>query len=307
MSNLLDNLNSVFPTALDTHTADTGQSWVRISPTGVMEFTPGAGGFVRAQGAQVSTYRSSWVPASADYDVQAIIKRNGSGSGYVVGRAGNSQHTCYLFGYNTAGHYEMYSVVNDAYTPIGTNFTAAVANGDVVDILLQMRGTAIKGFVGGVERISATSSSITAVGSAGISGYNGGGTMEFDSMTALDVAAGDTTAPTLTSPTGTSTGATTGSGTVTTNEGNGTLYFLASTNAIESSVTVKAAGSQAVSSTGVKSVSFTSLTTGATYFAHYCHTDAAGNDSTVANSASFIPAAATSSKAAIFYFQLLKG
>ena len=104
------------------------------------------------------------------------------------------------------------------------------------------------------------------------------------------VAAADTTAPTLTSPTGTQTGSTTASGTVSTDEANGTLYYLASTNATETAATVKAASSQAVSATGSQAVSFTGLTASTTYYAHFCHRDAAGNDSTVANSASFTTA-----------------
>lgn len=111
------------------------------------------------------------------------------------------------------------------------------------------------------------------------------------------VNAGDTTAPTLTSPTGTQTGSTTASGTVSTDEGNGTLYYLASVNATETAATVKAAASQAVSATGSQSVSFTGLAASTTYYAHYCHRDAAGNDSTVSNSASFTTAAAASAYA----------
>lgn len=114
---------------------------------------------------------------------------------------------------------------------------------------------------------------------------------------AHEYAAADATAPTLTSPTGTQTGSTTASGTVSTDEGNGTLYYLASTNATETAATVKAASSQAVSGTGSQSVSFTGLTASTTYYAHYCHRDAAGNDSTVANSTSFTTAAAASTYA----------
>lgn len=103
----------------------------------------------------------------------------------------------------------------------------------------------------------------------------------------------DTTAPTLTSPTGTKTGQTTASGTVSTNEANGTLYRLASTNATETAATVIAAAlSQAVSATGVQNVSFTGLTAATTYYAHYVHRDAASNDSSVASSASFTTDAA---------------
>ena len=107
----------------------------------------------------------------------------------------------------------------------------------------------------------------------------------------------DTTAPTLTSPTGTQTGSTTASGTVSTDEANGTLYYLASANATETAATVKAASSQAVSATGSQSVSFTGLTASTTYYAHYCHRDTAGNDSTVSNSASFTTAAGGSTYA----------
>lgn len=103
----------------------------------------------------------------------------------------------------------------------------------------------------------------------------------------------DTTAPILTVPTGTATGATTASGGVTTDEGNGTLYALASINATETAATVKASPlTQAITAPGAKTVSFTGLTASTTYYAHYVHQDAAGNDSAVANSASFTTSAA---------------
>lgn len=111
------------------------------------------------------------------------------------------------------------------------------------------------------------------------------------------VSSGDVTAPTLTSPTGTQTGSATASGTVSTDEANGTLYYIASTNATETVGTVKAASSQSVSATGSQSVSFTGLTASTTYYAHYVHTDAAANDSTVSNSASFTTAAGGSTYA----------
>lgn len=101
-------------------------------------------------------------------------------------------------------------------------------------------------------------------------------------------AGGDTTPPTLTSPTGTATGSTTASGTVSTNEANGTLYYLATTNSTETAATVKASGaSQAVTATGTQNVSVIGLTASTTYYMHYVHRDAAGNDSTVSNSSSF--------------------
>ena len=110
--------------------------------------------------------------------------------------------------------------------------------------------------------------------------------------TATFTAGGDTTAPTLTSPTASATGATTASGSVTTDEANGTLYYLATANASESVATVKAGSSQAVSASGVQNVTLTGLTASTSYYLHFVHTDAAANDSTVATSAQFTTSAA---------------
>ena len=109
---------------------------------------------------------------------------------------------------------------------------------------------------------------------------------------ALFSTGGDTTAPTLTSPTASATGSTTASGSVSTNEANGTLYYLASANATELVATVKAGSSQAVTANGAQSVSFTGLTASTPYYPHYLHRDAAGNDSAVATGAQFTTSAA---------------
>lgn len=111
---------------------------------------------------------------------------------------------------------------------------------------------------------------------------------------------GDTTAPTLTSPTGTSTGTTTASGTVSTDEGNGTLDAVVTTSATTPSAAQIQAGqdhtgaaaaatdlNNTVSATGSQSVSFTGLTAATTYYVHYVHEDAAANVSTAVTSASF--------------------
>jgi len=106
--------------------------------------------------------------------------------------------------------------------------------------------------------------------------------------------AGDVTAPTLTSPTATTAGPTSATGTVSTNEGNGTLYRLASANATELASTVIASGqSQAVSGTGSQSVTFTGLAAETAYYAHYVHRDAAGNNSARVTSAQFTTDAAS--------------
>lgn len=113
------------------------------------------------------------------------------------------------------------------------------------------------------------------------------------------VSSGDSTAPTLTSPSVTAVGTTTGTGNVTTDEANGTLYSIVSTSATAPSVAQIQAGqnhtgaaavwssNQAVSSTGAKTFSITGLTVGTTYYTHFQHKDAANNNSTVVTSTQF--------------------
>lgn len=101
-------------------------------------------------------------------------------------------------------------------------------------------------------------------------------------------AAGDTTAPTLSAAGTSAVTETTATGAVTTDEGNGTLYWLVNTSATTPSVSAVQAGqSQAVSASGAQSVSITGLTGGTSYYVHFQHKDAAGNDSAVITSAQF--------------------
>lgn len=182
--------------------------------------------------------------------------------------------------------------INGTETDLDTRTSIAWANGDTMSLeaIGTSPSTILIVYRNDVEvyRVTGNNDSALDSGKPAWGLFCGSShTLTVDDFDAGTVA-GDTTPPTLTSPTGTQTGSTTGSGTVTTDEANGTLYSLATTNATETAATVKASGAtQSISSTGSKSVSFTGLTPSTTYYAHYVHRDAAGNDSTVADSASF--------------------
>lgn len=143
-------------------------------------------------------------------------------------------------------------------------------------------------------------SDVTGVGGAGVAALGNSYVEDFAEIaiaTNGDTATlyVDPTPPALTSPTGSTASSTTASGTVTTDEGNGTLYFLATTNATELASTVVASGAtQAIGSTGLKTVNFTGLTPATLYYAHYVHVDAAGNVSARVSSASFTTSAVDS-------------
>jgi hypothetical protein len=104
-------------------------------------------------------------------------------------------------------------------------------------------------------------------------------------------AAADVTPPNLTSPTGATLGPTGAVGSVSTNEANGTLYWLTNTSATATDAAIKAANSQPVTATGVQNVTSSGLTASTVYYNHFLHRDAAGNDSTRSTSASFTTAA----------------
>jgi len=118
----------------------------------------------------------------------------------------------------------------------------------------------------------------------------------------------DVTAPVLTSAAGTHTGTTTASGTVSTDEGNGTLYWIVDQSATPPSVAQIQAGqdsggaaaddsgNQAVSTTGTQAVASTGLSDATTYYFHYQQVDSSTNDSTVVTSNSFLTGAVASTR-----------
>jgi hypothetical protein len=111
-------------------------------------------------------------------------------------------------------------------------------------------------------------------------------------------------APTLSSPTATQTGASTATGTVSTNQGNGSLYTLVSTSATATASEVKAGQVQSVTVTGTQSVSIAGLAASTTYYPHYLHRNRSGLDSAVATGAGFMTAADGAGAGSDPYMQL---
>lgn len=112
----------------------------------------------------------------------------------------------------------------------------------------------------------------------------------------------EVTPPSLSFPTDAATAQTTGSGSVSTDEGNGTLYWVVTTSATSpTAAQVKAgldhsgsaavdSGSQAVTGTGAQNVSggFSGLTAETQYYAHFMQEDAVGNQSAVSSADGFL-------------------
>jgi len=109
----------------------------------------------------------------------------------------------------------------------------------------------------------------------------------------------DVTAPVLTSPTASATGETTADVSVSTDEGNGILYWVATQSATaptdaqvkngadHTGAPADVAGSSNVSATGAQSVSVTTLTGGTSYYVHLMQEDTSQNASAVVSTAQF--------------------
>ena len=188
--------------------------------------------------------------------------------------------------------FQVYKNVAGTFVQLGSDYVAALSGSNVCR--LTAAGNTITFEVDGVPRCGSpfTDAFNSSQTRQGVISRGSGAFPWLDDFEA-DAVAVDTTPPTLTSPVGTTTGSTTASGSVSTNEGNGTLYRLANTSATATVAEVKAAGlTQAVTAPGTQSVSFTGLIQTTTYYAHYVHMDSSGNDSTRVSSASFTTLAA---------------
>lgn len=217
-----------------------------------------------------------------------------TGANNIVASASSS---CYLeinaasyTGVSQSGQPDAYASASgqsNSVTTTADNSWVVGAQVDVAGAITAGSGTTLRNTVL-VAAIGDSGSAVTPAGSKTLT-FAGPGTNDGIIVASFAPASGgDTTAPTLTSPTGTATGATTGSGTVSTDEGNGTLYYIATINSTETAAYVKSNGAtQSISSTGSKNVSFSGLSAYTTYYAHYVHRDAAGNDSSRVSSSSF--------------------
>lgn len=228
--------------------------------------------------------------------VEVDVYSGGSSNGQagVVARCSTTTQTFYNARFNN-GNVQLFKAVAATFTQLGADYAQAITAGTSKRLGLICDGNQISVTVDGAVVIGPVTDASIASGRAGLRSASAQGNYELDNFSVDNLAASDTTAPTLTSPSATATGATTASGSVTTDEANGTLYWLASGNASEAVATVKAGSSQAVSASGVQNVTVTGLTASTPYYLHFVHTDAAANDSTVATSAQFTTAATNTS------------
>lgn len=286
-----DTFTAADNTTLQAHDA----SWAKNTADAPVDLVIKSGGVVLSSGAIASTYINTAAGVLSDQLVEAdiVFATASLGIHSVIARSATASRAFYLARWN-GGLLQLYRFEAGSVVKHGNDISAPVTTGQTHRLGLRCVGNQISLEWNGVTKIGPITDATYASGYPGIRVIEPE-TVRIDNFSVDNLAASDTTAPTLTSPTASATGATTASGSVSTNEANGTLYYLATANASETVAMVKAGSSQAVTATLEQPVTVTGLTASTSYYLHFVHRDAAGNDSAVATSAQFTTAAANTS------------
>lgn len=182
-----DTFTGTASTALSDHTTDSDHEWDQHPVYYAQSACLTAAGRARPSASTASArYRSNWEPATADYSVQAaVVAVSATGSAGVCGRLDPATDSCYFFRRNSSGGvWQLFKFVNGTSTQLGSSVGGAgVAK-------LEMIGTAIKGYVDGVEIISVTDAAVSAKGYAGVQLAGGGSDAtghQLDNFSVLDL------------------------------------------------------------------------------------------------------------------------
>lgn len=142
-------------------------NWVEHSFSGQTSIIEG-NRLRKSSGAGESYYYHLATPADADYTVEADLVAVSTPSDItgVIGRMDTTVATFYLLRMN-GGTLQLYKSISGTFTLLGS-YVEGFTIGQTKALKLEMIGTAIKGYIGGVERVSVVDSSITAAGKAGV-------------------------------------------------------------------------------------------------------------------------------------------
>jgi len=273
-------------------------------------FAPGTGDFTIAVRATINTSASSGnvlvhLGTSAQFSNELMICQRDSANlslelteiynistdyAYTTDNAFVIGTPFVLVARRASGVYQLFDGAGNDITAAVVGFDASYSVSDASDVTLGAEYDASRVLDGAESWVVVWDRALTATELA--NNMN-----ETDLKAAVTGGGSDTTPPTLSSPSGSTTGQTTLGGSVSSDESNGTLYWVVSTSNTSPSVAQIQAGqdssgtaaadsgSQTVSATGTQNVSATGLTADTTYYFHFQQQDAAANDSTVVTSA----------------------
>jgi hypothetical protein len=166
-----------------------GNGWVEVSGDWSIasnRLSPGAAG-------GTIILRCGTPMASADHAVQATIAVAAAVSAGIWARGNSNISNGYLWR-NDGTSWNLFSVVGGSFTSIGSFAGAAVA-GDVAK--LECIGSAIKGYVNGIVRVSVTNTDVAAGVETGFRSESAGG-VRYDDFSAADITTGSDVTGTIT-------------------------------------------------------------------------------------------------------------
>lgn len=190
--------DGVLPTS---HTGETGATWTKHASGGGGAAVISNANRVRGTSSTRSLYYASGTPASADYDVTAVLYAVSTTDTYPgpCGRIDTAAETMYYVTWDhTRGLWELSKRVAGALTSLGT-YADTFTVGTSKTCMLRMVGSTISVLIDGVSRISVTDTAISAAGKAGFRQGNAASTnstgVHIDSISADDPASGGISIP----------------------------------------------------------------------------------------------------------------
>jgi len=184
-----DSFTGTTGTALSSHTGELGASWVQASGLAPAQID---GNRIHRAGLVGDTvdYVTA-TPSSANYSVEAdlLVKSNllGDDTG-VIGRRNSSNGNFYLARWDQAsGHWQLAKFNGLTVGVLASSGATTLTVGETYRVKLEMIGSTLNLYVNGIQTVTATDSSLTTAGNAGIMDGDGALTGTKTSSTGLHI------------------------------------------------------------------------------------------------------------------------
>jgi hypothetical protein len=169
-----DTFTDTDTTVLSSHVGEVGATWTRhVDHPGADTTATITAGRLHGNGSTstLSRYYASGVPSNADYDVVGTLVAVSAVTNDITGiwgRLVTNTDNGYACRYNQSiSGFQLLKVVSGSVTTLAT-YSVSFPPGSSLEAKLEMRGSAIKCYVDGVERMAATDSTFSAAGGAGV-------------------------------------------------------------------------------------------------------------------------------------------
>jgi hypothetical protein len=173
MAFLTDTFTDTEGTTLASHSGEVGATWAKV--TGITGNAEIASNRVRGTSSTTALYYASGTPATAEYDITAVIRRQSDlGTVRIYGRLSTTADTGYGVRFNggATNVWELQLIQAGTTTSLGT-WAETFSNGEDRTVILEIRDATKKVYIDGVERISSADNTVTSAGRVGMRFFAG--------------------------------------------------------------------------------------------------------------------------------------